>query len=323
MGQRRSLRDGYSSTPAIEKAIKNAINRGVKIRLVYDLNEKGENIYPDTDIMKNLIADNKSDKISTEPKYLMHNKFYIFDNKIVITGSANLSHTDMSGFNSNAIIVINSPKIAGYYTHEFNQMFSGAFHNSKKSYPNKFDNNVQVYFSPQDNAVKTCIIPAIKNAKKDIYISAFIITEKQIAQELINAKKRGVEIKIMIDALNAFNEYSVHNELRKAGIEVKTENYAGKMHSKSIIVDDNQIIIGSMNFSKAGNLKNDENLLIISNSGAAKFYKDFFLNQWNKIPDKWLKYNVRAEGKESIGSCSDGIDNNYDGLTDKEDEACK
>ena len=54
-----------------------------------------------------------------------------------------------------------------------------------------------------------------------------------------------------------------------------------------------------------------------------KFYKDFFIYQWNRIDDKWLKTNVRAEGKDSIGSCYDGMDNNYDGLTDSEDLACK
>ena len=61
----------------------------------------------------------------------MHNKFYIFDNKIVITGSANLSHTDMSGYNSNAIIVIKSAEVAKIYTEEFNQMYEGKFHSNK------------------------------------------------------------------------------------------------------------------------------------------------------------------------------------------------
>ena len=52
-------------------------------------------------------------------------------------------------------------------------------------------------------------------------------------------------------------------------------------------------------------------------------YKEFFLYQWEKIDNKWLYKNARAEGKDSIGSCEDGIDNNYDGLIDMEDLACK
>ena len=140
---------------------------------------------------------------------------------------------------------------------------------------------------------------------------------------MINAKRRGGDVKIIIDALNASVKHSKHKELRMGGIEVKTENYAGKMHSKSIIIDDKYTIIGSMNFSNSGENKNDENLIVIKNPQIAKFYKQFFLSQWNKIDNKWLRFNAAAEGVESVGSCSDGIDNDYDGLVDLNDLSCK
>ena len=314
---------GYSSTPAIEKAINNAKLRGVKIRLVYDLNTKGENIYPDTNFFVGLIPDSISDRNSAEANNTMHNKFYIIDGKTVITGSANLSHTDMSGFNSNSIAVINSKCVADYYTKEFNQMYSGRFHNDKKSEQNKNCGNITIFFSPQDKAVENGGLPLIKNAKRYIYIPAFVITEKRITEELIKAKRRGVDVKIIADALNTVTKHSKHKYLRDAGIPLKAENYAGKMHSKTMIIDDEYLIIGSMNFSYSGENKNDENMLVIKDNGIAKFYKKIFLYQWNRIPDKWLKYTPRAEGNDSIGSCSDGIDNNYDGKTDKEDAACR
>ena len=138
---------GYSSTPAIEKAIKDAQNRGVKIRLVYDVDAKNQNIYPDTFKFVNLIANSKSDSGLKDSNATMHNKFYIFDNKAVITGSANLSHTDMSGFNSNNIIVINSPDVAKIYKTEFEQMFNGNFHSAKIPTVNNKANNMEIYFS--------------------------------------------------------------------------------------------------------------------------------------------------------------------------------
>ena len=132
-----------------------------------------------------------------------------------------------------------------------------------------------------------------------------------------------MDVKIIVDALNANNNSSKHKELRTAGILVKAENYAGKMHSKTIIVDDEYLILGSMNFSNSGENRNDENLVILKDSRAAKFYKEFFIYQWSRIPDKWLKYVPRSEGTDSIGSCADGVDNNYDGFKDSEDSACK
>jgi len=314
---------GYSSTPAIENALKNAQNRGVKIRLVYDLDNKGKNIYPDTNKILKIIPNAVSDIKSNECANTMHNKFYIFDNQTVITGSANLSHTDMSGYNSNSVIVLKSKKAAEYYTQEFEQMFSGKFHNDKISTPNKVTEGIQIFFSPQDKAITNGILPIIKKAKKYIYIPTFVITEKRVAEELISAKNRGVDVKIILDSLNASNKHSKHKELRNSGILLKAENWAGKMHSKSMIIDDEYLVIGSMNLSKSGEMRNDENMIILKNPQAAKFYRDFFLYQWSKIPDKWLKYTPRAEGVDSIGSCSDGIDNNYDGLTDSQDIACQ
>ena len=318
---------GYSRTPEIENALKSAISRGVKIRLVYDLNSKGENIYPDTSVITGILTDNKSDINSSMANNIMHNKFYIFDNKTVITGSANLSHTDMSEYNTNSIIVIHSEEAAKIYTAEFEQMYKGKFHLDKSKSERKsisFGSTfLDIYFSPQDKSLKNGVIPLINNSKKYIYVPTFLITDKKVTEAIINAKKRGVEVKIIVDALNASAIHSKHKELRDNGISVKTENYAGKMHSKSMVIDDMYTVIGSMNFSNSGENKNDENMVIIKDSEIAKFYKNFFLYQWNRINDKWLKLNARAEGKDSIGSCSDGIDNNYDGLTDMEDPACR
>ena len=313
---------GYSNTPKIERAIEKAKSRGVKIRLIYDLDAKGENIYSDTDKFIKLIPDNVNDKNSLYSKNTMHNKFYIFDEKVVISGSANLSHTDMSGYNSNSIIVICSPEVAKFYTDEFNQMYNGKFHADKESFTNKNWGNIKVFFSPQDKPITNGILPLIRNAKHYIYVPAFVITENRLTSELINAKKRGVDIRIIADALNVSTRHSKHKELRNAGILVKAENYAGKMHSKTMIIDDEYLVIGSMNFSNSGENKNDENVIILQDTGAAKFYKNFFIYQWNRIPDRWLKYNPRAEGVDSVGSCSDGIDNNYDGKIDLADEAC-
>lgn len=310
---------GYSSVPAIEQAIRNAQQRGVKIRLVHDMDSKGNNIYENTSNLAKLIQNTQSDRNSKEASFIMHNKFYIFDNKTVITGSANLSHTDMSGYNSNAVVVINSEEAANIYRREFEQMYEGRFHSVKTSM-NKTSN---IYFSPQDKTITNGVLPLIKGAKNYIYIPAFIVIENRIIEELISAKKRGIDVRIIADALNASARHSRVKDLRENGVPVKIENYAGKMHSKTMIIDDKYLLLGSMNFSYSGENRNDENFIILANPEAAKFYKSFFLYLWDKIPDKWLKYYPKAEGLDSVGSCSDGIDNDYDGLIDSADEGCR
>ena len=97
-----------------------------------------------------------------------------------------------------------------------------------------------------------------------------------------------MDIKIILDATTARNRYYTHQELRENGLPVKVENFGGKMHAKSMIIDDRFIVSGSMNLTKAGNSKNDENTLIIQNENLAKQYKKYFLKLWSHIP-KLLK----------------------------------
>ena len=90
-----------------------------------------------------------------------------------------------------------------------------------------------------------------------------------------------------------------------------------------MIIDNTYSVIGSMNFSKSGEHKNDENVLVIKNSKIAVFNKIFFEYLWKKVDNYWLTHDASAEGLDSLGSCSDGIDNDYDGKIDMEDEGCQ
>lgn len=312
---------GWDDNPVIYNALVRAKARGVKIRIVYDTSSNS--YYPKlSNFVK--IANEKS---TDSPKILMHNKFMIFDNSSIITGSMNFAKTGFSGFNSNCIFFINSKEIANIYEKEFNQMLQGKFHNSKSQISHTTvvlgDTKVTPLFSPKDKIITNNVLPLIQNAKKYVYIPTFIITHDELANELINAKKRGVDVKLIIDATNVYSRKSKIKELRSAGVPVKVENYAGKMHSKSIIIDDEYIVAGSMNFTNSGENKNDENVLIIENKTLARYYKGFFEYLWKKIPKIYLQHGVRSEGKYSIGSCSDGVDNNYDGNVDNDDIGCK
>lgn len=320
----------WNKIPEIMKALESAQKRNVKIRVIYD-KRTGDNYYPETEEFVKTLDNVRSDEIEGSKNLtsmLMHNKFIISDNKRVLTGSMNFSQTGLSGFNANNVVIINSPSLAQYYTNEFNQMFDGKFHTLKSAGGNdnsfKIGNsNIRVYFSPQDKTAETALVPLINSAQKYIYLPVFVITHKSMTDALIKAKERGVDVKLILDATSTRSKNSTHTILRNAGIPLKTENYAGKVHNKSMIIDDKYVVTGSMNFSNSGENKNDENCIIIENSDIAKFYRGYFEFLWKKIPDIYLKYSVRPESKYSIGSCYDGIDNDYDGKIDFNDEGCR
>lgn len=328
---------GFDSQPAITDALVEAEKRGVKIRWVFDTDKKGDTIYKETLLLKNILKNARADtnfllsELDSKPlkDAIMHNKFFIFDNQKVWSGSANITRTDLSGFNANAVVLINSSTIAQLYKSEFEQMFSGRFHqlkNNKQSLANNTilgASKVSVFFSPQDKIIANQIIPLVNKSEKYIYVPVFVITHKEFKEALINAKNRGVDVRIIVDATSAGAKYSSVKQLRDNGIKVKTENRAGKMHMKSLIIDDRYVVLGSMNFTKSGESYNDENVVILENPSLAMAYKKNFLYFYSAIPDKWLYKNPGAESRNSVNSCFDGIDNDFDGKIDSADEGCR
>lgn len=261
---------------------------------------------------------------------IMHNKFFIVDNHMVWTGSANISDTGTGGYNANIVALVDSPQISRFYTIEFRSMYeNGMFHRSKtklkkKDISVKVNNKIiDLFFSPQGYTMYRGVIPLIKRARKSIDVAVFFLTHRNVSTELVNAKNRGVKVRVIIDATGATNGYSKHNYLRQNGIPVKVENWGGKMHMKSALIDGIYLIMGSMNWTGAGESKNDENTMIIKNDDdGARQFKRFFESMWLSIPNQWLNEDPLPESIDSGSSCRDGIDNDFDKKVDLNDEGC-
>lgn len=314
---------GIEGQDEIFAALSRAKERGVKIRGVVDIKSDNTYVYKDTAKLKGLygaVDDNKAQ--------LMHNKFFIFDNKKVFTGTMNLSASGSGGYNSNTVIILEDISAAGVFKKEFEQMYLGAFQGSKTDNSAPFIINnakwrLSIFFSPKGNAYEKGILPLIENAKKEIFISIFYLTHRGLINALKEAKARGADVKIIYDASAANNMKDRLKTLREAGIKVKVENWGGKNHQKDMVIDGKYFITGSANFSNSGMNYNDENILIFENKEIAGFYREHFVKLYNSLDDKYLDLTPRAESFESVNSCYDGIDNNFDGKTDSEDIGCK
>jgi hypothetical protein len=166
------------------------------------------------------------------------------------------------------------------------------------------------------------ILPIIRNAKKSIDVPIFFLTHKLIAGELMQAHLRGVGVRVIIDATAATNGYTKHELLRAVGIPVKVENWGGKMHMKAAVIDERISIIGSMNWTTAGERDNDENVLIIESDRVGQQMTRFFEEIWSSIPDRWLAGQPAPESVDSPAACRDGIDNDFDEAVDSRDGGC-
>lgn len=110
------------------------------------------------------------------------------------------------------------------------------------------------------------IIALIESAKTHIYFAMYEFTLKDVADALVAAKGRGIDVRGVVDAGESSNSYDkpVIAELAAAGIPVETQMHAdgnGIMHIKAIVTD-SAYAIGSYNWTGSATTENDEILEI-------------------------------------------------------------
>ena len=126
---------------------------------------------------------------------------------------------------------------------------------------------VQLAFTPWDN-VEALIVDGIRGAKQQILVQAFSFTSRALANALIAAKRRGVDVQVMADREQTFSgESSRIPDLVRAGIPVTLEVRYQSAHNKVMVMDagtaDAAVITGSYNWTYAAQYKNAENVLIL------------------------------------------------------------
>jgi phosphatidylserine/phosphatidylglycerophosphate/cardiolipin synthase-like enzyme len=137
--------------------------------------------------------------------------------------------------------------------------------------------DIKACFTPSENCTKE-IVTEIDQAKKKLYVQAYSFTSEPIAQALVNAKNRGVEVKVLLDKSQVKAKYTAAHYLGEQNVWTRVDYKPAIAHNKIMVIDDETVITGSFNFTKAAQDKNAENVLIIDDSNLAKEY----LQNWFK-----------------------------------------
>src|SRR4030042_1124418 len=139
---------------------------------------------------------------------------------------------------------------------------------------------------------------ALINAKSSIDMAMYFVnfdpsTKKSpanlLVEELINAHKRGVKVRVILDQNIDFTLWNEGGEwqkqdknealfeyLKKQGIEAYYDNLFITTHSKAIVIDKEIVIVGSANWTESSLRKNWEaSCLIRSKELAGQFLEDF------------------------------------------------
>ena len=168
-----------------------------------------------------------------------------------------------------------------------------------------------------EKAILDATLKLIETAKsgENIDLAMFYLSEREIVKELIAAKQRGVNVKVLLDPnkdafgreKNGIPNRQVASELNEAGVQVRWCNTQGEQcHSKMILksnIQQSEMILGSANFT-ARNLKNynlETNIRVVGNSSADVFKdaQSYFNTAWSNLDAKNMSVDYAQYADES------------------------
>lgn len=225
---------------------------------------------------------------------LMHNKFCVFDNLTITTGSMNPTNND-NYLNNNNLVILNSNILAQNYLDEFSELKNNIYGKGGKVKTHEVyigDAMIENYFCPDDNC-KLQVINALKSASSSIYFMTFSFTDEDIGNLVWNKQHLGLDVKGIFDE-SQISEYSRYEDLKAFSI-IDLNKY--KLHDKIFIIDNETVITGSFNPTNNANKYNDENLVIIHDRGIAEKYAAEFQKLYNFKEKMPIKTNEIVMGK--------------------------
>ncbi len=273
----------------VAEALIAAKSRGVDVRFITDDENGLEADEEEGHGQFAMLEDNGIEVIGDDRNGLMHNKFWIFDNEIVWTGSTNIT-VNGTLKNNNNVIVITSEEVATIYEAEFQEMWEGKF--GVRS-PSPLESQlvtideipVLILFAAEDE-VAEALTHLIENAEESIRFMAFSFTHDDMGAAILNQANNGIDVAGIFELRGSETVFSKLTSLFCGNVPVRQDGNPNTFHHKVLIIDESIVATGSFNFSKNADDNNDENVLIIYSPAISKLYLEEFEKRWDeaKVP---------------------------------------
>lgn len=136
------------------------------------------------------------------------------------------------------------------------------------------------------NSVEGRLIEKIGAAQVSIHIAAFEFGLTPVAEALIAAKQRGVDVRWVTDDENGIEadeepDRGQFRMLQDAGIEVIADDRSALMHNKFIVFDGQTVWTGSTNLTESGVFLQNNNVIVLHAPEVAAIYEREFEEMWN------------------------------------------
>ncbi len=230
-------------------ALKHKSEKGVSVKVICD---------PEACSKENV--ERLGGKVVTLPsveKGLLHRKILVIDNKEVWLGSANLTR-DSLRVHGNLVAAINNEELAEEIRLRLEEK------RAKKQHFLVGGQDIELWFTPYDREATERLKELIRSAKKTLRVAMFTFTRKDLAWELIEAYKRGVDVEVVVDGNSGKGaSKNIVNLLEREDVPVFLSRGSELLHYKFMEIDGKILVNGSANWTLAAFTKNADCFLVI------------------------------------------------------------
>ena len=144
--------------------------------------------------------------------------------------------------------------------------------------------SIEVAFSPEAGA-EALVVKVLASAQQTIRLAGYSFTSLAGVKGLVEAKRRGVDVKVLLDNRGNRGQASLlaMRMITEANIPLKVISAYAIHHDKYIVVDGKHTETGSFNYSQAAARANSENVLVLwNNEVVAQRYLDHWESRWKQ-----------------------------------------
>jgi mitochondrial cardiolipin hydrolase len=133
-------------------------------------------------------------------------------------------------------------------------------------------------------ASETKLISYLDQAKTEMLVCVFTITNNNLRDAVLRAHQRGVSVRVISDDECMKQQGSDVQYLRDFGIPTETDtNPEAHMHNKFVVIDKAVIVTGSFNWTVAAVNSNQENLVVLHEPEICSAYIEYFDGLWKNF----------------------------------------
>ena len=262
--------------------LKTAAERGIKIKILLENKKVNQ---PTVNFLKGI----RNIEIKFDsPQKTTHNKIVIIDENTILIGSTNWTEKSI-GYANEANVVIKDKEVTEYFQEYFDRLWKDS---SKDISPFKiFTGNIIPLIDRQYcDVVKKLMSKSTQRIFVMVY--GFKLIERAentkgyiLANEMIKAKRRKVETKILLEKSNFSKQLNKINSetidyFKENGVDARFDSKNIITHSKVVIIDD-AVILGATNWSYSGLEKWHNTDILIRKREIVDFFVNYFEEKFN------------------------------------------